>query len=444
MQKPEPQELLLQALSTGRLDQVRHQINCLHPSEIADLLEGLPTNDREAVWSQVSFELTGEVLSHTQDSIRVGLMRQMHPDELAKVTMSLEADDLADILNDLPENVVDNVLLSMDEQRRRRLESVLSYPEDTAGGLMNPDIVSVRPDVSLDVVSRYLRQRGKLPEQIANLIVVDRKNTYLGVLRLSDLLTNNPDDNVSEYVISEINFPVDTPARDVAKAFEQRDLLSAAVVDNDGKLLGNITVDDVLDVIQEQAEHAVRSMAGLADHDIFEPLLTGAKRRAIWLGINLSAAFLASYVVGRFEETIEELVALAILMPIVASMGGVAGSQSLNITIRGLAAGHITRVNSRILINKEVGLGLLNGATWACVVGFITIIWFDSYALGGVISLAMVLNLFVASFSGVMIPLTLKKIGIDPAIAGGVLLITVTDVVGFGTFLGLAALFLGT
>ena len=442
MQESQTQELLLDALKAERPDEIKQHLERLHPSEIADLLESLPKKDRDVVWDEIAFVIKGEVLSHAHDSVRVGLMEQMHPNEVAKATMSLDADDVADILNDLPDDVVGNVLLSMDAQYRQRLASVLSYPEDTAGGLMNPDTVSVRADVTLDVVSRYLRQRGSLPDQTVNLMVVDRGNTYLGVLPLADVLTNSSDASVGEFLISEISFPADSPATDVAKAFEQRDLIVAAVVDNDGKLLGSITVDDVIDVIQEQAEHTVRSMAGLTDHDMFAPVLASAMYRALWLGINLTAAFLASFVVGRFEETISELVALAILMPVVASMGGVAGSQTLNITIRGLATGQITRANARMLINKELGVGLLNGATWACVVGIVAILWFDNYALGAIISIAMMFNLIIAAFAGAAVPLFLKKIGIDPALAGGVILITITDVVGFATFLGLATLYL--
>ncbi|NIN36159.1 MAG: CBS domain-containing protein, partial [Gammaproteobacteria bacterium] len=245
-------------------------------SEIADLLESLPKRGREQLWDLIATELKGDVLSHAQDSVRTGLLEQMHPNEVARATISLDADDVADILNILPEDVVDDVLLSMDAQNRQRLASVLSYPEDTAGGLMNPDIVSVRADVSMDVVSRYLRQKGELPDQAVNLMVVDRENTYLGVLPLAEVLTKSPDSSVGEYLIPEINFPADTPARDVARAFEQRDLFSAAVVDDDGKLLGSITVDDVVDVIQEQADETMRNLAGLGEDDTFAPLLNSA------------------------------------------------------------------------------------------------------------------------------------------------------------------------
>ena len=437
-----PKDELLTVIASDEPEKIKLALEELHPSEIADVLESLPKKERGIVWDLIPFNDKGDVLSHAQDPVRAGILEQIPAVEVAEITKSLDADDIADILNDLPENVIDDVLLSMDTQDRQRLTSVLLFPEDTAGGLMNPEIVSVRADVTLDVVSRYLKQKGQLPDQTVALMVVDRVNTYLGVLPLTEVLTKNQDATVGEFLVSEINFPADTPARDVAKAFEQRDMFSAAVVDADNKLLGAITIDDVLDVIQEQAEHTMRSMDGLVDDDMFAPLLVSAKHRALWLGINLMAAFLASYIVGRFEDTIQNLVALAILMPVVASMGGVAGSQALNITIRGLATGQITKANSGMLINKEVGVGLLNGITWALVVSVVSVFWFNNYALGAIIGLAMVINLIVAAFAGVVIPLLLKKIGVDPAIAGGVVLITVTDVVGFATFLGLAALYL--
>ncbi len=442
MQEQPPQDVLIEAINANDADSINQAIDNLHPSEIADLLESLPKKDRQQIWDFIPHDNRGNVLSHAQDPVRAGLLEQMPPEEVAEVTKTLDADDIADILNDLPENVVDDVLFSMGAQDRQRLASVLSYPEDTAGGLMNPDIISVRADVTLDVVSRYLRQKGQLPDQTVTLMVVDRENSYLGVLPLIEVLTKSPDATVGEFLDTAVNFQVDAPAREVARVFEQRDIFSAAVVDADNKLLGAITVDDVLDVIQEQAEQTMRNMDGLVDDDMFSPLLVSAKHRALWLGINLMAAFLASYVVGRFEETIQQLVALAILMPVVASMGGVAGSQALNITIRGLATGQITKANSSLLLNKEVGVGILNGITWALVVAVVSIFWFDNYALGAIIGLAMVINLIIAAYSGVVIPLFLKKIGIDPAIAGGVLLITVTDVVGFATFLGLATLYL--
>jgi magnesium transporter len=366
----------------------------------------------------------------------------MHPKEVAEATKDLDTDDAADILQDLPEDVVASVLDSMDAQNRERVASILSYPEDDAGGLMNIDVVPIRADVSLDVVSRYLRQLGELPEQTDNLMVVDRENLYLGVLPLADILTKKPDTSVGENMIKETGITADTPAQEVARIFEQRDWFSAGVVDEQGTLLGRITVDDVVDVIQDEAEQTVRSMAGLGDDDMFAPVLTSAKRRSVWLGINLLTAFLASWVIGRFSGTIEQLVALAVLMPIVASMGGVAGSQTLTIAIRGIALGQISKSNSRTLLIKEIAVGIFNGFIWAVVVAVIAGMWFDNTSLGLIIGLAMIINLVIAAFAGALIPMTLKRFGVDPAIAGGVLLTTVTDVVGFMTFLGLATLFL--
>lgn len=443
MNEIEQQEKLLAAISAGQLDEVSRQLSQLHPSEIADLLESLPAKDRELVWDQVGPELEGDVLAHAQESVKIGLLEQMQPEEVANVTKDLEADDVADILNALPDDIADSVLLSMGAQNRERLSSVLSYPEDTAGGLMNLDVVSVRADVTLDVVARYLRQKGTIPDQTDRLMVVDRKNTCLGVLPLTDILTRKPDATVAKFLVTEFMIAADTSAREVAKIFEQRDLFSAAVVDTEGKLLGRITVDDVVDVIQEQAEATVLSMAGLSDEDIFAPVLTSTKRRAVWLGINLLTALLASWVIGRFEETIQELVALAILMPIVASMGGIAGSQTLTLSIRGLAVGQINKRNARSLMNKELAVGIINGLIWACVVGTVSVYWFNSYSLGVIIGLAMLVNLSVAALAGSSIPILLNHLGIDPAIAGSVLLTTITDVVGFMTFLGLAALYLG-
>ena len=273
-------------------------------------------------------------------------------------------------------------------------------------------------------------------------MVVDRENRYLGLLPLADVLVHKPGDSVGEHLLERAGIPADTPEAEVARTFEQRDLLSAAVLDQNAKLLGRITIDDVVDVIQEEAEQTVRSMAGLGEDDIFASVLSSTRRRAVWLGISLLSVFLAAWVIGRFEATIQELVALAILMPIVAGMGGIAGSQSLTISIRGLALGQISRKNARSLLVKELAVGLFNGAMWAAVVAGVATLWFGNRGLGLIIGLAMIINLVIAALAGTVIPLLLKRLGIDPAIAGGVILITVTDVVGFMTFLGLATIFL--
>jgi len=381
-------------------------------------------------------------LSHAQDSVRASLLEQMHPHEVAEATKDLDADDLADILNDLPEGMADSVLLSMDVQNRERLASIMSYPEDTAGGLMNIDVVPVRADVTLDVVARYLRKLGELPAHTDSLMVVDRENHFIGVLQLAVVLTHKPEATVGELLDTGVVIPADASAQDVARLFEQRDLLSAAVVDENDVLLGRITVDDVVDVIQEQAEHTVRSMAGVTDDDMFAPILYSARRRTVWLAVNIVTAFIAASVVGRFQDTIQQLVALAVLMPVVASMGGVAGNQTLIVTVRGLALGHVVRSNYRPLLQKEMAIGILNGVLWAIMVGIIAYLWFHNYRLGLTIAAAMVINLCMGALAGATIPLILRRLGVDPAIAGGILLTTVTDVVGFMTFLGLATLFL--
>jgi len=423
---------------------VRSLIDQLHPSETADVLEALPPSERGVVWELVNPDLEGDVLSECQDEVRAGLLGQMAPYEVAAATRDLDADDAADILQDLPEPLVDEVLLAMDEQNRQRLASVLTYPEDTAGGLMNTDVVTVRGDVTLDVVSRYLRLRGAIPEKTDQLMVVDREGEYLGVLPLSEVLLRDPEATVGDLIVQDIaGLPASLPAKDVAKLFEQRDLVSAAVVDEVGKLLGRITIDDVVDVIHEQADHSLMSLAGLGEEDdMFAPVVVSARRRAIWLGVNLATAFLAAWVISRFEASIQQLVALAILMPIVASMGGIAGVQTLTIAIRGIAVGQLGAANARALMLKELAVGLINGLFWAMVVGGLAMLWFRDVGLGLIIGLAMVINLLTAASAGALIPLALKRLGIDPALAGGVLLTTVTDVVGFMAFLGLATIFL--
>jgi magnesium transporter len=433
---------LHEMLASKSLDRARDLLSEMHPSEVADFLESLPGKSREKIWNLLELDKEGDVLAHLQDAVRSELLEQMHPHEVAAATKDLETDDVADIIQDLPEDVQDSVLLSMDEQNRLRLASVLSYPEDTAGGLMNTDVISVRADVSLDVVTRYLRRMENIPEKTDNLMVVDRENQYLGVLTVIDILVGDPEESVGELMIEEAGVSTDLSANEVAKIFEQRDWISAAVVNDEGVLLGRITVDDVVDVIQDEAEQTVRSMAGLGDDDMFAPIFTSTKRRAVWLGINLATAFLGAWVIGRFEDTIQQLVALAVLMPIVAGMGGVAGSQTLTIAIRGIALGQLGKSNARALMLKEIAVGMLNGLMWACVVSVVVVFWFGDVSLGFIIALAMIVNLLVAALAGAVIPLGLKRYGIDPAIAGGVLLTTVTDVVGFMTFLGLASIFL--
>ncbi len=433
-----------QALEGGTLASVRMMLNGLHPAEIAHVLESLPAYEREMLWELVDEKVGGDVLLHLNDEVRAGLIREMEPSELVAAAEGLETDDLADFLTDLPDVVIHEVLQSMDEQDRHRLESVLHYPEDTAGGLMNTDTITVRPDVTLDVVLRYLRLRGELPEMTDNLFVVNREDRYLGKLPLTALLTQPDNLTVSQVMVADDEPILATmSASDVATQFEHHDLVSAPVVDEQRRLLGRITIDDVVDVIRDEGEHSLLSMTGLdEEEDMFAPVAVSARHRGVWLGINLLTAFLASWVIGLFEQTIEKAVALAVLMPIVASMGGIAGSQTLTLVIRGIAVGKIGDTNAYRLLARELAVGLLNGMLWALVVAAITVMWFGDYQIGAIIAIAIVANLAIAALAGVLIPMMMRRFGADPALGGSVLLTTVTDVVGFMAFLGLATLLL--
>ena len=432
------------ALEANDLLRVRKFMENLHPSEVADLFESLLPETREELWVHIAKESEGDVLSHSNAAVRTSLLEHMDPADVAAATAGLQTDDVADILQDLPEPVADEVLRSMDVQNRQRIAAILTYPEDTAGGLMNVDAVTVRSDVDIDVVLRYLRLLPELPDNTDRLMVVDRENIYLGVLPLADLVTANPDSTVGALMLADISaIPASVSAAEVAVLFEQRDLISAPVVDENGSLLGRITVDDVVDVIREEVEHSIMSAAGLDEgHDIFAPIWSTARRRTLWLAINLGTAFLAAWVIGLFEATIEQLVALAVLMPVVASMGGIAGSQTLTIMIRGLALGHVGAANARSFVSRELAVGLLNGVLWALVVASVSALWFGNLKLGAIIGCAMVFNLLTAALAGASIPLALRRLDIDPALAGGVVLTTITDVVGFFAFLGLASIFL--
>ena len=389
-------------------------------------------------------EIQGEVLLHVNDEVRAGLIRDMEPLDLISAAENMDMDDLADFLLDLPETVKREVLHSMDRQNRMRLESVLSYPEDSAGGLMDTNTVTVRADVTLELVFRYLQLLGKLPEFTDKLLVVNRQDQYLGALPLTSLLTRDPTSTVSDVMDREIeSIPATLTAHEVANLFEQRDLVSAPVVDEDNRLIGRITIDDVVDVIRDEAEHSIMSMAGLDEEDdMFAPVIASARRRAVWLGVNLGTAFLASWVIGLYENTLEKVVALAVLMPIVASMGGIAGSQTLTIMIRGLALGQVGPTNARTLMTKEIAVSIMNGLVWSLVVAVIATAWFQNVEIGAIIAAALIINLVCAALAGFGIPLALKRIGIDPALAGTVLLTTVTDVVGFMAFLGLGTWYL--
>jgi magnesium transporter len=435
---------LRSALEQGSMRHGQRMVNSMHPAEIASLLQSLPPAKREIVWEFVDPEIEGDVLIELNEEVRAELIGGMDAEELIAATEGMEVDDLADLIGDLPEKLNERVLRSMDAQDRERLSAVLGFEEDSAGGLMNLDAVSVRPDVTLEVVLRYMRMRGELPDRTDRLFVVNRHDQYLGGVDITRLLTEDPEKTVGEVMDSTVEgIAPETPARDVAKLFQDRDLVSAAVVGADGKLLGRITIDDVVDVIRNEADHSVMSMAGLDEaEDMFAGVIRSARRRAVWLSVNLATAFLAASVVGLFEATIEKVVALAVLMPIVASMGGIAGSQTLVLIIRGLALGQVEQANARWLLTREILVGLLNGAALASFVGIAAALWFHDWKVGTIIFAALMINLVAAASAGVGVPLMLKRLGIDPALAGGVVLTTVTDTVGFASLLGLGAFFL--
>jgi magnesium transporter len=435
---------LREALQAGTLRQAHRMVSALHPAEIALLIESLPRRQRELVWELIGPELEGDVLLELNENIRHEFIEEMETEELVAAAENLELDDLADLIGDLPEAVTRQVLRSMDQRDRERLRNVLAWPDDSAGGLMNTDTVSVRPDVTLEVVLRYLRMRGELPDRTDSLFVVDRHDRYLGAISLARIITGDPEALVGDSLDPEVaRIDPTTSAHEVAELFQDRDLVSAAVVSVDGHLLGRVTIDDVVDVIREEAEHSVLSMAGLQDdEDLFAGVVTSTRRRLFWLGINLVTAFIAAAVVKTFEGTIEKVAALAALMPIVASMGGIAGTQTVTLIIRGLALGQVQWSNARWLLLKEIAVGGLNGLIWAAVVGIIAVIWFDTWMIASILAAAMAINLLAAAAVGVLVPLALRKLDIDPALSAGVILTTFTDVIGFATLLGLGAIFL--
>jgi magnesium transporter len=437
-------ELLREKLDSGRMRSARIMVNSLHPSEVARLLESLPLKDRAVLWEMVDHDLEGDVLVEVAEEVRDGLLEGMGTPELIAATEGMEIDDLADLLADLPETVTQEVLQSLDKQDHERLQQVLAYDEESAGGMMNVDVVTVRPDVTLEVVARYLRVVGEIPDGTDSIFVVSRDNTYIGSLFLSRLLTHDPEEMVASVMSTDLMpIPAHTPSNQVVWEFENRDLLSAPVIDDDYRVLGRITVDDVVDVIRDEAEHALMGAVGLDEEDdMFAPVVKSATRRALWLGVNLGTAFLAAAVVDQFKTTLDAIVLLAVLMPIVPSMGGVAGTQSLVIITRAIALGQINSANARGILRKELLVGVLNGLGWATIVSVFTYLWIDDWRIGGILGCAMIINMFVAAGAGYFIPVTLKRLKVDPALAGGVVLTTVTDVVGYMAFLGLAAIFL--
>ena len=431
------------ALDSGTFVDVRRMLNGLAAADVAHLLESSPPKFRHILWQMVEVDREGEVLGELSDELQAHFLADMDVAEVSLITEGLEDDDVADILQQLPGRVTREVLNAMDHQDRSRLEQVMHYPDDVAGGLMNTDTITIRARLTLDVVLRYLRRHDEIPEMTDNLIVVNRKDKFIGLLPLRTLLVSDPSASVREMMATDVEpIPVNTPDTEVARLFERSDWVSAPVVDDSGKLLGRITIDDVVDVIREDADHSFMSMAGLdQDEDTFAPVLRAAPRRTIWLGVNLLTAFIASSVINLFQDTIEKVVALAVLMPIVASMGGIAGTQTLTVLVRGIAMGQVVRSNQSWLISRELTIGIINGVLWALVVAVAASLWFKDWSIGIIIAAAMVINLVTAALTGAVLPLLLTRLKVDPALAGGVVLTTVTDVVGFVSFLGLATLF---
>ncbi|MEZ5480070.1 MAG: magnesium transporter [Thiolinea sp.] len=437
-------ETLFDAIQAGSLTQVQRLLHAMHPAEIADLLEASPRGRRELIWEMIDPDSEGEVLIELSEDVRNSLVEEMDTGEIINAIKDLDSDDMADFMQGLPDTLISQTLDGMDRQDRTRLETVLGYDEDTAGGLMDTKTVTVRADVSLDVVLRYLRRLDELPSHTDSIIVVNRYERYLGLLPLSTLLTAQPDQLVVDVMDSKQSpIQASTPSQQVARLFEDRNLVLAPVVDDNHKLIGRITIDDVVDIIREEADHSMMSMAGLDDEeDLFAPVMISARRRAVWLGTNLLTALLAAWVISRFESTLESTVALAILMGVIPSMGGVAGTQTLTLVIRGLALGQLGKSNRRSLLNKELLVSLMNGLVWAVVIFAIATFAFGNFGIGVVIGLAMIINLLAASSSGVFLPIIMRHLKIDPALAGGVVLTTITDIVGFAAVLGLATVLL--
>lgn len=430
------------ALEHGRFVHVRKQLQDMEPEDIALLLEASPRKIRKVLWQLTDPEDYGETLDELNEDVKDDLVSKMAPEKLAEATEGMDTDDVAYVLRSLPDKVSREVLAQMDTDERLRVETALSYPEDSAGGIMNTDVITIRSDVDIDVVLRYLRIKGELPEATDTLYVIDQADRLIGNLALTTLLTTQPDTQVSEVMDdADEAISVDMKDTDIASLFERRNWISAPVVDEHQFLVGRITIDDVVDVIREDAEHTMMSLAGMDDdEDTFAPVVKSARKRSIWLGANVLAALAAASVSNMFEATLQQMAAIAVLMTIVPSMGGVAGNQTVALVIRGLALGQIGDSNKKQLLYKEAAIGFLNGIIWAAIIGGIVVAWKGSWLLGSIISAAMLTNLFVAGIAGVTLPIMLKKMKIDPALAGGMALTTVTDVVGLSAFLGLATL----
>lgn len=440
-----PQHDLVESLvHKQNLAKLQQKLDALHPADVADILEALPLEQRLDVWELVKVERDGDILLEVSDAVRQTLIADMNSDELLAAAEQLDTDELADLAPDLPKDVLQDLLDNLDAQNRARLQSALSYSEDAVGAIMDFDIVTIREDITLEVALRYMRRLGSLPDHTDKLFVVDRDEILRGVLPLKLLVVSDLDAIVADVMSDDaVTFHPEDVAEDAAKAFERYDLVTAPVVDASNKLIGRITVDAVMDLIREEAESDMLSMAGLREEeDFFASVWKSVQNRWAWLAINLITALVASRVIGLFEGSIEKIVALAALMPIVAGIGGNSGNQTTTMIVRGIALGQVASHNMQSLITKELGVALLNGLLWGGVLGAIAYALYGNYQLGLVMMAAMTLNLMLAALMGVVIPLYMNKFGRDPAVGSSVLITAVTDSGGFLIFLGLATIFL--
>jgi magnesium transporter len=432
------------ALLEGRFVSVRKTLHSMPPCDVALILESSPTRTRDELWELMDSDYHPDVIEELSEEVRNGIISKMMPRQVADALEDMDTDDLAETLSSLPDTVLQDILQSMDAQDRQRAEQALAYGEETAGFIMNTDTVTLRSDVTVDVVLRYLRLKGELPENTDTLYVVDRNDNLVGLVPVVKLLIAEPEQAINELMEEDAEaIPVNMTEKEVASLFERYDWLSAPVVDEKSRLVGRITIDDVVDIIREDAEHSMMSMAGLDDEeDTFAPVLQSTRRRSIWLGVNLVTALMAAAVSDLFEATLSQLAVLAILNTIVPSMGGVAGNQTLTLVIRGMALGHVSPGNSRWLVSKELAIGFLNGVIWAVLIATVIALWKQNLELGLIIAFAMLMNMIAAGLAGATLPIAMKKLKIDPALAGSVILTTITDVVGIFAFLGTATLIL--
>ena len=424
--------------------ELQRKLDELHPADVAHILEALPLEERLTVWQLVKAERDGDILLEVSDAVRETLIADMDDHELLAAAKEMDADELADLAPELPRDVVHELMETLDAQQRERVRSALSYEEDQVGALMDFEMVTIREDVSLEVVLRYLRRLKELPGHTDKLFVVDYDGVLKGVLPIKRLLVNDPEKQVAEVMASDpVTFHPDEDAYEAAQAFERYDLVSTPVVDKSGKLIGRLTIDEMVDLIREESESEVLNMAGLREEeDIFASVWKSVRNRWAWLAVNLVTAFIASRVIGLFDGSIEKLVALAALMPIVAGIGGNSGNQTITMIVRAMALDQVGTGNTSRLLRKEVGVGLVNGLVWGGVIGAVAWWLYGSWSLGVVMTAAMTLNLLLAALMGVLIPMTLARLGRDPAMGASVMITAMTDSGGFFIFLGLATIFL--